>query len=252
MTPRYYLPVLSDPSMKDSDGNDIVDRFDDYPLWFDPDLFAPSNISSIKCIYIEIDESPNSIIDWIGRYIIGRNNTKNQTISIIESKHSNDCMCYLFENGTSEKEGFILTESIKNDLFMLENSYQNKVSSNQETTNEEAAAHFSKQETDQLVPKYYEEYSNAYYACWAHNYAVECRLYNNYLKAINSATQAYIIYISAVASYQAELAAEEQSTITITQEEYATIYREEILGEGCKLPQGITQEQFSEASIAIQ
>ena len=51
MTPRYYLPVLSDPSMKDSDGDDIVDRFDDYPLWVDPDLFAPSNISSIKCIY---------------------------------------------------------------------------------------------------------------------------------------------------------------------------------------------------------
>ncbi len=206
----------SDPTKKDSDGDGISDDMDEYPMWNDPDPLGPSNIQSIQYINIPVQRS-DTFLDHITRFLPGVNDY-DFTLSIVKSKKIDDDIFFAYAEGVTNTGGFAITDELKSQLNNLEDGYQKHGRKN--STIEEAAAHAAKEETDQLVPKYFEYGSSAYYGCWAYNCQAEIELLNYYTTVIDKATNAYMIYITILGLYQSKLASIEQNSVTISNEEY--------------------------------
>ncbi len=245
-TPHCYLPILSDPTSINSDGDALDDIKDIEPLYIDSNPISYSNILSIEYKYIPLQEI-DSIAVWIGRRLSKKWDC-NVYVSIIKSCICEEDIFCIFTENLELSEAYPITSDLIKELANAEKEYQNSIYH----VRNENAAHAGKLETDQLVPNYFDKNSSYYYGCWYHNYYHELHMSEYYSEKIDMASKAFLVYTAVLGMYQSKILASEQKAIQLSQEEYALSYCEEILGEGCKLPQGITQEQFSEASSLIR
>ena len=218
----YVMSIpKSDPTKKDSDGDGIPDNIDEYPMWNDPDPLGLSNIETVQYINVPV-QRPNSFLDHIIRFLPGVNNY-DFTLSVVKSRKIYDDIFFAYAEGVTNTSGFVITGELKSQLNNLEKGYQEH--GKQNSSIEEAAVHAAKKETDQLVPKYFEYGSSAYYGCWAYNCQSEIDLLNGYISEIDKGTNAYMIYITILGLYQSKLSSLEQETITISKEEYISANR---------------------------
>jgi len=200
----YYFFMKSNPGDKDSDGDGIVDPYDEAPLEIEYDPLAPTNVESVEFISIPSDHSGQP--DFI--------------ISLVKSKMYSDKIFFANATGIKNTGGFLVTDDLKDELDSLERGYQSHFFATWASTNE-AAAHAAKQETDQLVSRYFDYGSTAYYGCWAYNYQAELSLLNYYSEIVNKALQAYMVYATIVNIYQTRMLAVEQQSMTLSESEYS-------------------------------
>ncbi len=153
---EYFFVMLSNPGDKDSDGDGILDAYDIAPLEVETDPLSPCNVESVEFINIPSDHYGQP--DF--------------TISLVKSEMYSDKIFFANATGITNTGGFLVTDDLKDELERLENGYQGHFLATWASTNE-AAAHAAKQETDQLVPRYFDYGSTAYYGCWAYNYQAE-------------------------------------------------------------------------------
>ena len=198
------IKANSFPGKSDSDGDDLLDSIDKYTMWTDPDPLSASNIQSVQ--FINVPSADPVQPDFI--------------LSIVKSKKIPDDIFFAYADNVTNIGGFAVTSELKSQLLDLEECYNKN--GKWSSTNNEAAAHAAKLETDQLVPEYFEYGSNAYYGCWAYNYQAELNAFDYWSNIIDTATQAYTVYITIAGLYQAKLASIEQRTITLSNTEYAS------------------------------
>ena len=174
----------------------------------DKDPLNPANIEYVKLINI-----PS-----------GHSNQPDFIVSLVKSKMYDDEIFFAHAEGVKDTGGFLVTDDLKNQLNNLENDYQGHWLSTWAST-EEAAAHAAKGETDQLVSKYFESGSSAYYGCWAYNMQAELDLLNYYTKIADQALQSYMVYTTLVMIYQSRMIAAQQEAMKVSQQEYLEMYK---------------------------
>ena len=201
---EYFFFMKSDPSCKDSDGDGIMDLYDEAPLEIEIDPLSPTNVESVQFINIPSEHSGQP--DFL--------------VSIVKSKMYNEKIFFAYATGVSNTGGFLVTDELIDYLENLEEGYQDHFFATW-ASNDQAAAHAAKLETDQLVPQYFDYGSTAYYGCWAYNFQAEKELLNYYSNVVNKAIQAYTIYLSISNIYQSRMLAVEQESLTLSESEYA-------------------------------
>ena len=194
--PRYYLPILSDPTMDNSDGDAMDDSSDDEPLYHDPDPLSYSNMLSVETIYIPLQKVKSRI---------GRNLAKKWDcdvyVSVFKSCDCDDDFFIITNEDKSASEVYKLSHELKNKLDNAEAEY-NKSKSH---VINESAAHAGKVETDDLVPEFFDQGSNFYYGCWIHNYYQEVKMHNYYSEKIDMGAKALFVYVTMLEMYHSVL-----------------------------------------------
>ena len=212
--PHCYLPILSDPTSINSDGDALEDSKDYEPLYHDSNPISYSNILSVEFKYIPLQEV-KSLGGYIGRKLSEKWDC-NVFISIIKSCDCDEDIFCIYTEDMELSETYLITDELKNKLINAENEYLNSYTH----IPNESAAHAGKKETDQLVPKYFDEGSSFYYGCWYHNYYHEMRMLEHYTAAIDTASKAFLVYTAVLGMYQSKILASEQKAIQLSQEEY--------------------------------
>ena len=227
--PRYYLPILSDPTMDNSDGDAMDDSSDDEPLYHDPDPLSDSNILSSEIKYIPL-QKVKSFTGKIGRQFAKKWDC-DVYISILKSCDCDDDIFVLTNENQSFSEVFAISDELKKKLNNGEKEYSNSFG---HVPNEEAA-HTGKLETDQLVPEFFDQDSSYYYGCWYHNYCQEMAMYNDYVQQIGTnwsrAMQAVIIYNIATSALQNAVLSSANNTYTVSKSDYANGAKEYITNQ---------------------
>ena len=187
---HYYLPIISDPTMKNSDDDALDDADDSEPLYHDPDPLSFSNISSVQIKYIPV-QKVKSLTGKIGR-MLAKKWDCDVYISIIKSCNCDDDIFLLTNKDASMCDVFIITDELKRKLNNGEEEYSKSFSH----VPNESAAHYGKLETDELVPEFFDKDSNYYYGCWNHNYCQELNMYNYYKEEISTNVQRTLLAIT--------------------------------------------------------
>lgn len=218
----------SDPTRIDSDGDGILDAYDIDPLKVETDPLSQCNVESVE--FINIPSARYGQPDFI--------------ISLVKSEMYSDKIFFANAKGITNTGGFLVTNDLKDELDRLENGYQSHFLATWASTNE-AAAHAAKQETDQLVPRYFDYGSTEYYGCWAYNYQAELSLLNYYAEIVDKALQAYMIYTSIVNIYQSRMLAVNQQSMSLSKSEYSATTKTVSNGSSNLNKYGIDVENLS-------
>lgn len=158
-----------------------------------------------------------------GYWFLGGNT--DHTIGIIKSSllENDYFICRDNIDGTYSRE-YVINSDLINTLNNLESGYQNHyniIPVFNTTTDEEAAAHSAKGETDQLVDQgYFEINSSEYYGCWAYNYTSTLNLSNYWEGVLDTASAAYGVYVSLTAYYYSHLSSTNMTSINVTSDDY--------------------------------
>lgn len=225
-----YLPVLSDPTMKNSDGDALNDDLDPEPLYHDPDPLKYSNVLSVEIKYIPLQEV-KSLSGEIGRRL-GKKWDCDVYISIIKSCDCDDDIFVINDKDNNASEVYLISEKLKKTLKSYDAGYDESLMFH---LSEESAARRSWEETKALVDAgFFERDSSFYYGCWYHNYCQLINMNSYFAERIDMAWQAYIVYNAALSIYQNALIQSQNNRVIISNEEYAKVVKtnyKEIINE---------------------
>ena len=156
----------------------------------------------------------------------GLGSDTDHTVNIVKSTMYSDDYCIIHDNiNTGYYREIYINDELKNTLNNLEAGYQEHYSwlpLLDTTTEQENAAHSSKGETDQLVAEgYFAEGSSEYYGVWAYNYISTLNLLDYWRGAIDTATAAYGVYLTATSFYYSYLMSTSTASMQVTSSQYS-------------------------------
>lgn len=154
------------------------------------------------------------------RYTDITTNRTSHLLTVIGSSIGADDVFIVQNMKNNAIRSYQLSDSLINKLQNLENSYNAYFWPYIQSTTEEAAAHSSKLETDQLVDNGYISYgSSEYYGSWASNYDETLRIVNTLTQYVNTYTAIYSVYMAVTTFYYSYLY---NNTYTVYSNQYCS------------------------------